>query len=291
LVTDAENIVGAATGLRKGKQIISGLAVRPQVTISKDADLKEVVGTLLQGFLELAKNDAELITIHCPEQMPGFAESGFAEKKAEGSDQVILLDLSRGADAVFKNFSQSRRSDLRKAMRENHLQISQMESEEELEQLYQIHIQWCRRKEIAPNTPEMMKTIFSEREHHRIFIAKHAGKIVAGSYFRFLRNGLFEYTANNSTPEYRHFRPNDLLVWKALEWACGEGFTLCSLGASHLFLRRFGGELVSSYRYQLDRTFFKKHEKTEAFKNFAIKTYQSLPESARHKIKRIAGRK
>jgi hypothetical protein len=290
LVFDEEKIVGAATGLRKERQIICGLEVRPQISISKNADRNEVTKTLVEALLELAENNAELLTLHCPHQLKEFTEFGFGEKKAIGAFEVLMLDLSKGTDAVFKNFSQSRRSDLRKALREKQIEISQIETESELVELYKIHVAWCERKRVAPDTWEMMQTVFANRDYHRIFIAKHDGKVIAGSYFRFFRGGLFEYAANNSMPEYRHLRPNDLLVWRSIEWAFEQRFKLYSLGGSHLFLRRFGGFPVSGYRYQLDRTFLKKHEKKEVFRDLAIKTYQSLPVSARQTIKRIAGR-
>jgi hypothetical protein len=291
LVLDGEKVVGAATGLRRDKQVVSGLAVRPQISVDRNADSKKVLGMLTKGFFELTGGNFELLTVHSSERLEDFTEHGFAEKKAAGAFEVIMLDLSKGADAVFKSFSQSRRSDLRKAMRGDQVQISQLETEDELAELYPIHVEWCRRKQIAPDTFEMMRAFLALGEYHRIFIARHEGKIIAGSYFRFCAGGLFEYTANNSVPDFQHLRPNDLLVWKSIEWACEQGFTRYSMGGSHLFLRRFGGEAVAGYRYQLDRSFLKKHEKKEAAKNFAVKTYQSLPVSVRQTIKRIAGRK
>ena len=126
LVLDDEKIVAAATGLRTGKQIVSGFAVRPQVCIDERTDRKKICETLAKGFLEIAETDdgAERLVLNCPQRMPEFVEFGFKEKQASGGDEVVMLDLSRGADAVFKNFSQPRRSDLRKSMRENLVQVA-----------------------------------------------------------------------------------------------------------------------------------------------------------------------
>jgi len=294
LILDDGKIVAAATGLRMGKQIVSGFAVRPQVCIDERADRREICENLAEAFLELAEagdGAVERLVLNCPEQMPEFAEFGLKEKRATGGDEVVMLDLSRGTDAVFKKFSQSRRSDLRKSMRENLVQVSPIETEAELAELYKIHVDWSREKQLPADSWEAMQSIFANRDYHRIFVAKHDGKVIAGSYFRFFPRGLVEYSANNSMPEFQHLRPNDLLVWKSIEWACGENFTRYSMGGSHLFLRRFGGETVAGYRYSLDRTFLKKHDRREAVRDFAVKTYQSLPEAARQKIKRIAGRK
>jgi hypothetical protein len=290
LIFDEDEVAGVVTGLREGKRIVCGLDVRPQFSFAPSSDRKETVKAFVEAFYEMAQENAELIAFYCPEQIEEFTEFGYTEKRATGSAEVLMLDLSNGAEEVFKGFSQSRRSDLRKAMREKKVQVSQIETEGELKELYQIHLDWCARKKIAPDTWEIMQSIFGNRDYHRIFIAKHGRQVIAGSYFRFCPGGIFEYSGNNSIPEFQHLRPNDLLVWNSIEWACAQGFKRYSLGASHLFLRRFGGTLVSSYRYQLDRTFLKKHEKRESVVELAIKTYQSLPPAARQTIKRMTGR-
>lgn len=290
LIFDEEKIVGAVTGLNRDNRIVCGLAVRPQMTIANDANEKKIVENLVAELKNFAGKENKIITIYCAERRKSFSECGLAEKKSAGSQEVIMLDLTKGADDIFKNFSQSRRSDLRKAIRQNQIQISQPENLAELRELHQIHIEWCERKNIEPDSWEMMKTVFEQKDFRRIFIAKHLGKVIAGSYFRFFPNALMEYVANNSMPEFQHLRPNDLIVWKSIEWACEQKMESYSMGGSHLFLRRFGGEIVSSYRYQLDRTFLKQHEKKEILRDLALKTYQAIPPAARRKIKSFVGK-
>lgn len=290
LVLDGEKMVGVACGLNENKQIVSGLEVRPQVAFAKDADEAEIAETMLEGLIELGGNEGEFITLHSMKRIDAFEDLGFKSKKAKGSFEVIMLDLSEGSEEIFKNFSQSRRSDIRKAIRQNKMQISQVETLEELEELHKIHIAWCKVKEVEPDTWEEFVIAWEQKDYKRIFIARAEGKIIAGSFFRFYKNALVEYAANNSIPEYRDLRPNDLLVWKAIEWSCENGFSHFSMGGSHLFLRRFGGNIWTSYRYQFDRTLFKKHAAKEAISGLAIKTYQSLPDSTRQKIKKVLGR-
>ena len=289
-VLEDDKMVGISTGIRTNKKYVSGIEVRPQVAISKNADEREVVEKLIEGAIEAAGADNELITFHSYDKIDAFEDSGFKAHEAAGTFEVIRLDLSEGADEVFKGFSQSRRSDIRKAMRQKKIKISQVENEDELRQLYEIHKDWCDGKQIKADTWEMLQTAYSQTEYQRIFIAKHNEKVIAGSYFRFYEKGVMEYTANNSMPEYQHLRPNDLIVWRSIQWACEQGMKHYSMGGSHLFLRRFGGFVHSSYRYRLDRTFLQKHEKKETAKNIAIKTYQSIPVSTRQKLKKILGR-
>lgn len=290
LVSDGEKVVGALTGIIQNKKIVSGLEVRPQVTIAKNGDQKKIAKAFVEALKTLAKDAAEIVSLNSPETIDGFVEFGYSVKKAEGTYEVIMLDLSAGKDAVFKSFSQTRRSDLRKAMRENQVCISEVENTDELAELHKIHVAWSNGKGNQPNDWETMKKIWELKDYRRIFIAKHEGKVIAGSYFRFFDKCFMEYAANNSMPEHQRLRPNDLLVWHSIEWACERKIPLYSMGGSHLFLRRFGGFPVSSYRYQLDRTFLKSHSKKEAATEFAIKTYQGLPVETRQKIKRIFGK-
>lgn len=287
---EEDQITGVASGLDFQGQIVCGLGVRPQVSIRRDADQKMVAENLSKGLLEISGETGSLIKINTWEKIEGFEQFGFEVKASEGHEQIVMIDLSIGADEIFKGFNKSRRNNIRRTIRRKKISVSPLETITELEELYEIHKAWCRSKGHEADTWEEMKTCFDLHENRKIFVAKHEGKVIAGSYFRMAPKGVVEYAANNSNPEYLKLYPNDLLVWRALEWACENGYSKFSMGASHPFLRYFGGEVVSTYRYQLDRTFLKQHEKKEAVKNFVIKKYQALPDSTRKRIKKIVGR-
>jgi len=62
------------------------------------------------------------------------------------------------------------------------------------------------------------------------------------------------------------------------------------MGGSHLFLRRFGGYELKTYRYRLDRSFLRIHNLKENVRNFGLKTYRNLPLSVKTRIKQFAGK-
>jgi Acetyltransferase (GNAT) domain len=68
-----------------------------------------------------------------------------------------------------------------------------------------------------------------------------------------------EHAGGSSLASTLHLRPNDLLHWRAIEWACAEGLSKCSLGGHSLFLRKFRGEVVPTIRYRLDLSLFRRH--------------------------------
>jgi hypothetical protein len=76
-----------------------------------------------------------------------------------------------------------------------------------------------------------------------LLLARHNGGIVAGVVLRFFPGGVVEVAANGSLESALYLRPNDLLFWRAIEWACVEGMTKCNLGGANLF---YGNSAVRS---------------------------------------------
>ena len=287
---DSDKITGILTGVDAGKSIISGLFVRPQVCFGKSANEFETAEALFEGLKEKGGGDLQVIEFFTWHPVSEIEQIGFHAREYGGEQGTILLDLTKGADELFKDFSQTRRNELRKAIKQNQVQISEVETLEELAELYKIHRDWNERKGNQPDTFADFELAWRQKDYRKIFIAKHDGKIIAGSYYRFCPGGVVEYAANNSLPEYQKLKPNDLLGWHSIQWACQEGFPLYSMGGSHLFLRRFGGETVTTYRYKIDLTFLKIHNLREAVNDLSIKTYKNLPQPVRTKIKAVLGR-
>lgn len=283
-------VTGVLTGVENGRSITSGLFVRPQFCIGKAVDRRAAAENLLNGLLEKGGDNLEVIKFFAWEPIPEFEELGFQQREYGGEQGTIVLDLSVGADELFKDFSQTRRNELRKAIKQKKVIISEVETLDELRELYAIHCDWNERKGNQPDKFEDFEIAWHQKDYRKIFIAKYDGKVIAGSYYRFCKGGLVEYAANNSLVEYQKLKPNDLLGWHSIQWACDAGFSLYSMGGSHLFLRRFGGNNRSTYRYKLDRTFLQIHNLKETVSDFGIKTYKSLPKPVRTKLKTVLGR-
>jgi hypothetical protein len=290
LALDEEKVTGVVTGVFDGRKIASGLNVRPQMALDKTADRLKTVAGLCEGLKAAGGAHLEAAEIFSWEPVAEFRELGFQEREYAGEQGTVVLDLSKGADALFKEFSQTRRNELRRALKRNEVQISEVETLEELRELYQIHREWNARKGNEPDSFEDFEFAWRQKDYRRIFVAKFEGRIIAGSFYRFCRGGVIEYAANNSLAEFQKLRPNDLLGWHSIRWACENGFSLYSMGGAHLFLRRFGGAVHSTYRYKMDLTRLKIHNLKETVSDLGIKTYKSLPLPVREKIKTVLGK-
>jgi Acetyltransferase (GNAT) domain len=252
-------MVGVLTGLHLRHRILSGLPSRPQLFI-KDDNGGVVTDTLLKGLLRETGPTklVEVFSWHST-PLPTFEEYGFRKKQLEGN---VVLDLRLGAEALFKQFHDSRRRNIRTAMKKG-IEVSEVKTEEDLAAYWEVYCGWRgtgRKKVRADSSFAQVKKVHELSANHCRFLARYKGKPIAGSTVRFCPAGLIVYADNCSLEEFIRFYPNDLLIWKAIEWACKQGFPKMSLGGAHIFLRRCGGVVEPIDRYRLDRTFLHRHE-------------------------------
>jgi hypothetical protein len=285
LALDGNDIQAVTTGTL-GTTCIAGMFSRPQTVFRRGTDKAAAAAALSTGLSGLGTNLTEMYTW---QREPSFVSLGFTERESADATSVVMLDLSAGADALFSRFSQTRRNEIRKAERQQLLEVSEIR-DDELDEMYAIHRDWNLRKGSRPDTLEQMKEAIEQRSNRRVFVARTEGKVVAGSFYRFCPSGVVEYAANFSLPEFQHLRPNDTIGWHAIKWACGEGFSHFSMGGSHLFLRRFGGEVVRTYRYRRDTSSLRIHSLRESARDAAAEAYRRLPQGIRGGVRRVLAR-
>ena len=167
-----------------------------------------------------------------------------------------MLDLCEGPEALFRKFSENKRRNIRRAIK-NGVSVVPPKTRK-VAAYYKVCLDWSQRKRLpAPGEEEFHQTI-ALKNNRLLLLARHEGKIIAGVVIRFFPHGVMEYAANSSLQNALHLRPNDLLHWRAIEWGCREGMTHYSLGGAHLFLRKFGGEIVPTTRHRLDLSIFRR---------------------------------
>lgn len=291
LVVDGDEAITAVmTGVVSGGKFVSGMFSRPQLVFGANANRERSVAALLEGVSEIGKGKIKLVEIYTWEASPEFAAQSMQMRLSNETTSVVILDLAAGAEAIFAKFSQTRRNEIRKAIKQNLVEVKQLETGVELAELYTIHTDWNKRKGNVSDTFEQMKTAVGDTENRRVFIAKTSGKVIAGSFYRFCSGGVVEYAANFSMPEYQKLKPNDLIGWHAIQWACDDGFTHFSMGGAHLFLRRFGGEVYETHRYRRDRSRLRLHDLIENTRDFGAGAYRRLPENVRNGVRKILAR-
>lgn len=286
LAFDGDRIIGSATGLHTAGTVTCGLPSRPQICVAKDADAELASNLLVDGLLREA-GDSSLISVYGWDwtALPALRRRGFRMARS-GAD--VVLDLSPGVDRVFNQQHKSRRRDIRAAIR-NGVEVSEATTSEDLAAYLEVYSAWLgtTRKKINMKADfSASARIHEMTENHRRFLARHEGRVIAASGVRFLRGGLIVYSGNCSYDQFLRLLPNDLLLWRTIEWACEQGFSKYSLGAAHPFLLKCGGTIVPIHRYRLDRTFLRRHELREGLAGAARTLVKRMPAPLETAIRR-----
>jgi hypothetical protein len=283
-------VVAVLTGVHAGIGIASGAASRPQVCFRRDANRETATKDLMAGLLRLADTyGAEIVTVYSWDQMPALEQREFKTLQLEGS---VVIDLGGGAEKIFNSLHTDRRKDVRFAIKHG-IDVREVQSEKDVEEYFEVYQRWKKttRKEIHhDHTLEMGKKILTLSRNHKRFLAVHDGTVVASSGVRFFEGGLVECANNCSLDEFLRLHPNDLLIWKTIEWACTNGFQRVSLGGAHLFLRKWGKTILPIYRYRLDRTWLRRHDLKENVQRSAGIYLRRMPAKVQRSIRRIFGK-
>lgn len=290
LAFDGETVVGVLTGLHERGEVWCGQPARPQICTAEGTDIDRVADSLARGLIEEA-GPAKLVSVFSWAPLRYLGAYGFRLRRLEGD---VVLDLSVGAEALFKNFHENRRRNTRSAIRHD-VEVHPLATPEDVRAYYDVYQQWRRtpRKEIEwEEVPfESFQRALALTANRKVFLARHNGRIIAGINLRMYSGGLLEFAAGHAIEEHVRLRPNDLLHWRAIEWACSEGFAAYCLGGAHTFLRRFGGTVVPVYRHRLDRTFLRSVDLRESLSDIGRRLLRPMPAPVEKAARWILGKK
>lgn len=291
LALEGERAFAVLTGIHEDEDVVSGQISRPQIAADRRSNCAAALDALVDGLFEEGKR-AKLLTVYTWStlELPQFAARGFRRRHLEGD---VVLDLTQGAERLFRDFPKDRRRNIRFAEK-NGVTVRIATGREDFLHAYEVYLAWRRteRKKVAGERRsfEYFESTQLLTKNRRMFIAELAGKAIAINMFRFYPGGLFESSANCSLDQYLHVKPNDLLQWKGIEWACSQGLLRHSLGGAHTFLRRFGGSVMPIVRYRLDRTLLRKHDLKEKVEDSLRKRWREM-RAMRERLGTVVGKK
>lgn len=290
LALKQRDVVGVVTGIHEGIEVQCGQSARPQICLDSKTDVSAILGALAEGLLTEG-GPAKLVSIYSWSLLDPLSHHGFRARPLEGD---VVLDLRLGADTLFKQFHEGRRKTIRRAMMRFGVEVSEVSTPEDVLASYSVYRQWRQTKRKKIEWEELPFSVFEQaynlRTNRRVFLASHSGKAIAVLSLRFYQGGLIEASGIHSVDEYLHLYPNELLHWRAIEWACREGFRSYSFGGAHTFLRRFGGEVAPVYRYRMDRTWLRRHDFRETMSDWGREWLKRMPKPVEQEVRRVLGK-
>ena len=197
-----------------------------------------------------------------------------------------ILDLSQGVQEVFSHFRSSNKRNIKKAEKAG-VEVTIYATFEAIREFYRLNCITRRMHGLPPQPFSFFEKIHKhiiKNKHGFLVVAHYREQAIAASvFFHFRGKAIYKYGASDIS--FQNLRPNNLVMWKAIEWYCQNGYSSFTFGrtdARHDGLRQFkngwGTEerKIRYFRYNLPGKIFVSAESkvdgwhTSIFKNAPI---------------------
>jgi hypothetical protein len=204
---------------------------------------------------------------------------GFSEAIEPSSNYYgHILDLSHHENEIFSHFKNSNKRNIRKSIKEG-VEIKICNNVESVKDFYYLNCLTRKMHGLPPQPYYFFKKIFDHiisKNHGTVVLAIYKGQVIAGAvYFHFGNKAVYKYGASDW--RYQYLRPNNLVMWKAIQWYCQNGYkSLCfgrtdtDHGGLMQFKNGWGAEIYDIKYYRFDvgrRTYVTAKSQVSGFHN------------------------
>ncbi|MDI6591323.1 MAG: peptidoglycan bridge formation glycyltransferase FemA/FemB family protein [Patescibacteria group bacterium] len=145
-------------------------------------------------------------------------------------DTYFIEDYHRKTvGQIWDSFRETLRHSIKKAQNRG-LEIEKCEKEKDLRSFYNLYIKKAKIHRV-PAYPFSFLQFFWRSPDGEIILAKHNGRVIAGSCFLFY-NKFIHYFLNASNDKYKNFYPNHLILWTQIQKYVGRNFEVFDLGGT-----------------------------------------------------------
>jgi len=168
----------------------------------------------------------------------------------------FILTLNRPLEDIWKSLDKKVRNSIRKAEKSN---VKIVEgSKKDLEEFYRLYLSTMKKLGSPPHSFKFFENVFKFCSNNvKLLFAVYENKKIAAIIF-FLYNKKIYYWKNVSDLKFIDLRPNDLLIYKIIEWGQKKNYESLDLGRSRmngggfLFKSRWGAKMSElKYYYRL----------------------------------------
>lgn len=216
------------------------------------ADDERIRGLLVESALRIMRGEgADILEVRQRE----LRFSGSVDLRV--SKVTMILDLSSGAESLWRSLSAKVRNQVRKAEKSG-LKVS-IGGGDLLDEFYPVFAVNMRDLGSPVHDRRFFRELFGRFEDQaRLFIVRDNGRPVGGLVSIQFKDTLHVPWAS-SLREYFPKCPNNLLYWEAIQHACAEGFRRFDFGRSSIgsgtynFKRQWGAEPAQLHWQRLSR--------------------------------------
>ncbi len=194
-----------------------------------------------------------------------------------------LLELEPDLKALSARFHHSVRRCIHQAEKRD-VTVRLTSSEADIELFYKLHVATRKKLGVFPQPRNFFKSIFRNvisQNQGFVGIAECEGKTVAGVVFLGHGDTIY-YKYNASDEKYLKKRPNHLIIWEAIKYACAHNYKYFDFGRCspedeglRTFKSRWGAKAIPSpyYYFPVKRGFFNVTESSVKYRAMRLFSY------------------
>ncbi len=195
------------------------------------------------------------------------------------------LDLTRGKDEIFSMFCSNTKRNIKKAVKEN-VKVELLKTPEAMDYFYELNCKTRKKHGLPPQPYLFFQNIYKYvilKDLGFIALAFHNNRVIAGAvFFHFGKKAMYKFGASET--KFLHLRPNNLIMWKTINYLISQGFKEFSFGKTEPEndgLRRFklgwGTEEEKIFTYKYDMRKEKFVPNPDSSKGFHNKIFRIMP--------------
>jgi hypothetical protein len=156
-----------------------------------------------------------------------FHRTGYASDKIENA---YVVNLEGGVQKLWESIDHNKRRNIKKAVKQG-VEVVQSHSREDLRTFYSMLQASAERKGFSISPLLSFEALWEiyKPELSKLFLAYWKGKSVSGVYIVIHGKTVYAESAGSRTEGWE-VRPNDILHWKVMEWACQSGYSRYGMG-------------------------------------------------------------
>ena len=216
----------------------------------------EALGALLRGYTQKTGREALFTELRNLSDVsavrPLLEECGFVH-----ADHLnYLIDLKRPPEAIFKSIGHRTRKNIRHALNQGQVSITEVQDREQLSICYGLLHQTYQAAHVPLADRSLFQAAFDVLYPKGMarFTLACVGQAPAATSVELLYKDVMYGWYGGVDRAYSSYMPNELLMWHILQWGAERGYRLYDFGGAgnpdqeygvRDFKAKFGGELVS----------------------------------------------
>jgi hypothetical protein len=209
-------------------------AMRAPIVNTRHSDSIEIIKALLGALENSAKKNRVIeARVLVPEAWNlNDAFQSFRYNMA-GQLNEYFVSLEKGVNGLWKSISHNKKRNIKKAMNEG-VEVFESREKEDLLTFYSMLRAAEERAGFSSYPLSWFEAVWDiyPTDLSKVFLAKWNGKAVSGVFTVMHSKTVFALAAGSFSEGWK-VRPNDVMHWKVMEWACQKGYSRYHMGLVH----------------------------------------------------------